>query len=661
MIIHKITYRNFRNYGNKGELFFSQNGKITIIYGTNGDGKTTLHQLFKWILYGEVSFNNTTSSTKLYNLQIGSKLHPESNMYVMGEIEFSHEGVEYLAHREWAYYKNTTGGIQRKSGNDSFFVQLLNENNDWRNIDQPEKLIETILPSGLSPYFFFDGETMIADLKKKGSESAKSLNMALTNLFDLYIYQRAIDDIGRKTKSSSVLGVLDKECSNLESKSSQVNVLRFRREINAYDRRLEASYDQLRELKSDYEATLSRINTISELIGTSQSKKKLENDRKAWGETISEYQKDISRIRLQYGKAIENKYAFLLIDAVVKDAEQRMYLKVQSEKQNLIPGLKKELLKSLLKDHDECICGNPLNHAARERLEEWLSYFPPASYKATYDKFRHSVEKHSGTFDEDTLQSSYLRQIFEKYANIRKSEKKIEEIDEELQACGDIDDLIIERKNKEAERKDIEKRIGEVKGDIKSDEKQRKLREEKIEKAEEGNGKLTFVYKKLDVVNKALNLIKAERINQTEEYRKRLETEIQKLVNSMLTSKRRVELSTDFALKVVDSYQDESKSEGQFAVVSFAYISAILKVLQTHEKFKGREYPLVLDGPFSKLDPQQKKNVLETLPKYANQVIILSKDPLQDSVNQEDIGNVYTIVSNDEKNFAEIKEGYLWK
>ena len=67
MNLQKITYRNFRNYGKKGEVVFSKNGKITLIYGTNGDGKTTFHQLFKWILYGEVTFNNTTSSNKLYS------------------------------------------------------------------------------------------------------------------------------------------------------------------------------------------------------------------------------------------------------------------------------------------------------------------------------------------------------------------------------------------------------------------------------------------------------------------------------------------------------------------------------------------------------------------------------------------------------------------
>ena len=80
-----------------------------------------------------------------------------------------------------------------------------------------------------------------------------------------------------------------------------------------------------------------------------------------------------------------------------------MFLKVQKKKKNLIPGLRKELLKSLLKNHDECICGNPINHISRAHLEEWLSYFPPASYKATYDKFKNTVDKPRGSSEAQPL------------------------------------------------------------------------------------------------------------------------------------------------------------------------------------------------------------------------------------------------------------------
>ena len=132
-------------------------------------------------------------------------------------------------------------------------------------------------------------------------------------------------------------------------------------------------------------------------------------------------------------------------------------------------------------------------------------------------------------------------------------------------------------------------------------------------------------------------------------------------VKSMLTSHRSVTVSEEFAVKVTDSFNDESKSEGQFAVVSFAYIGGILNMLKEEECLQEKEYPLVLDGPFSKLDQEQRQNVIDMLPNFAPQVIIFSKDDLHSDFDENYIGHVYTLQSNDEKNIATVKEGKLWK
>ena len=76
MRIKSIKYSNFRNYEKEGVIQFDTTGKLTIIYGKNGVGKTTLHQLFQWILYERVTFNKTTSTNILYNLDAGEKLTP---------------------------------------------------------------------------------------------------------------------------------------------------------------------------------------------------------------------------------------------------------------------------------------------------------------------------------------------------------------------------------------------------------------------------------------------------------------------------------------------------------------------------------------------------------------------------------------------------------
>lgn len=95
--IKAIRYSNFRNFADQGEVRFNTDGKVTVVYGTNGDGKTTLHQLFQWVLYKKVNFNKTTSEAKLYNLGRGERLQPECFFLVWGEIEFEHDGDDYIA------------------------------------------------------------------------------------------------------------------------------------------------------------------------------------------------------------------------------------------------------------------------------------------------------------------------------------------------------------------------------------------------------------------------------------------------------------------------------------------------------------------------------------------------------------------------------------
>ena len=663
MKIKAIRYQNFRQFGEKGEVVFDTDGKVTIVYGTNGDGKTTLHQLFQWVLYKKVTFNKTTSDAKLYNLGKGAQLKPEYSFLVWGEIEFEHEGVQYLARREYTYYKNKAGTILHKTENDEFFVQKKSAHNDWRLVESPEALIEEVLPSGLSPYFFFDGETMIADLKIRGTDSAKTLRKALYSIFDLEAYEKALEDVGRVGRSQSVIGQLEaKKIKAAESGATENLHKQYLRDIKILSRKKE----ECENLSLDYNLQLKeieeRLTQISEAIGTNKSKAQLERARKSLLDSKKREFDQIKKEMLGFGKEIEDNYAYLLISEVVKSADSRLYMQVQDEEKKIIPGLTKELLINLLRDSETkgCLCGRSIGEKEKKQLEEWKSFFPPTSYKATYDKFKGKAIRYSGRYNADQL-FIYLRNILQCKKNIAAIEKDIDDIDEQLKNCGNIDDLIDERKEKEAQKSTIERSIKDNIALISEFEHQLKIRERRASGFEKANSEVEKYQRRIDFMEKVVEKLKEEMAAEVKDYSSMLENEIQYLIETMLTSKRKVYLSEDFQLQVMDSYKDESKSEGQFAVVSFAYIGGIFKVLKSHEKLKSKEYPLVLDGPFSKLDPRQKGNVVKTIPEYAPQVIIFSKDPLQEHIDPEKIGKVWTIVSNDEKNNAQIKEGYLWK
>ena len=204
MKIRKIEYENFRNFKDHGEIKCSTDGKVTIIYGKNGEGKTTLHQLFQWILYGEVHFNKTTSNI-LYNLKAEEEQIYGDTFQVLGRIDFEHEGEEYSLTRKNIYQK---GMMDSEKLAEEVYLNKMFADNDWRRLDDPDAIIEKFLPSGLSDYFFFDGENMIADLRVKGKDSANKLKEALYSMFDLDVIEAAMNHIGRTDLKTTALGKL---------------------------------------------------------------------------------------------------------------------------------------------------------------------------------------------------------------------------------------------------------------------------------------------------------------------------------------------------------------------------------------------------------------------------------------------------------------------
>lgn len=220
MKISKIEFENFRNFKNHGEIKCSTDGKVTIIYGRNGDGKTTLHQLFKWIFYDKVSFNKTATS-KLYNLKFEREQEYGALFDVMGRVDFEHEGNKYSITRKYTYQKGLSESIIKHR---EVSLNKMDNDNNWKRVDNPEKVIERLLPEALSEYFFFDGESMIADLRVKEKESASKLKKALFSMFDLDAIESAINHIGDIDKRTTVLGKLYLQKAPMTSSSEAITV-----------------------------------------------------------------------------------------------------------------------------------------------------------------------------------------------------------------------------------------------------------------------------------------------------------------------------------------------------------------------------------------------------------------------------------------------------
>ena len=652
MRITNIEFENFRNFKDRGQIKCSTDGKVTIIYGKNGDGKTTLHQLFQWVFYGQVHFNKTTTD-RLYNLQYESECSFGDTFQVMGCIDFEHSGVSYSLKRTYTYKKGLNDS--EKIAED-VVLNYMNSDHDWRRIDKPKETIEKLLPSGLSDYFFFDGESMIADLRVKGKDSAGKLRKALYSMFDLDVLESALNHIGKTDLKTTVLGKLYLSKGTISSGSK---IAAVKTNIENAQNKIESHKKSLEESKKKKIECQSVIQTVSEQIGGYKSKADYERQRKQLKTQRDALLKSATDTQSRFGDDVLEMFPKLLISKAVLDAKKKIQLKIEQDK--LPEGVSKKLINHLLSEKTtECVCGRLLGEDEKAHIRHYLDMLPPKSFASLYQDFTKTANSWGKGYDKTKIES-YILDVLNYNELATECDKQIRELDAAEKKSPDIEDLIVARQEAENAIVELDSTIIGLETELKKCEiylnKQMKDFDELTRGNEEGQKVLT----KIRIMEKVAEHFAKRLEDESIAYSQRLQGDIQTLIDGMLTSKRHVTVSPEFSVRVTDSFDDESKSEGQFAVVSFAYIGGILKMLQSEEHLSSKEYPLVLDGPFSKLDPDQRQNVVDMIPKFAPQVILFSKDDLHEVISSENIGRVWTIVSNEEKNIAHIEEGHLWK
>lgn len=652
MKISKIEFENFRNFKEHGEIRCSTDGKVTIIYGKNGDGKTTLHQLFQWVFYGQVHFNKTTSD-RLYNLGFESEQSFGSTFDVMGRIDFEHEDHLYSLTRTYTYKKGLDDS--EKIAEDLSLNQMDDDNN-WKRLDNPKDTIEKLLPSGLSDYFFFDGESMIADLRVKGKDAAGKLKKALYSMFDLDVIESALNHIGRTDLKTTVLGKLYISKAGV---STGGTIAAVKTNIENAQTKIDSFKDKIESSKKEKEAKQQLINKVSEQIGNTKSRTEYERQRKLLKNQRDTFLKNALLDEAAFGDAVMDMFPHLIISKAVEDAHKKIKLKINNNK--LPTGISKALISYLLKEStSECICGNPLCEKELEHIKAYLEMLPPKSPTMLYNDFVKTAKSWGKGYDKEKIEE-FIKLVLDNNENAAQCDIQIKELDEAEKKSPDIEDLIIARQQAENDVRRLDEDLSLMETEKRKFEIYLKKQMETLDELTSKIEAVKIISHKIEIMEEVRSYFANKLDEESISYSARLEENIQNLIDLMLTSKRNVSVSKEFSVVVADSYNNESKSEGQFAVVSFAYIGGILKMLKSEEHLSSKEYPLVLDGPFSKLDADQRQNVVNTIPSFAPQVILFSKDDLENVFDKNAVGRIWTIESNEEKNVATVQEGHLWK
>ena len=414
MIITKLKLKNFGVYAGENTFQFSGSKPVVLIGGMNGRGKTTFLEAVLLAFYGSNSFAYNESKYRSYGQYLKAYVNKaDGSLESYVELEFKLENSNsetYLVRREWVGNSARTREkiIVEKDGE---FSNFLTEN--WA------MFMENILPSGLSNFFFFDGEK-IAELAVEATNS--QMKQSIKALLGITVLDVLENDISR------IVHNVSRESSN-RVEAKELECLRNKKMLA--DSILQEADDRIVELSE-------QLDTVT---------KKLEKTKVSYaakgGDIVAQRQKmfnDRNKLKLQIEQDKETLVtmaAGVLPLVQVKSLLEKIRIQAKREHETQVTQLAVSKINSIFSAYTE------LHREGTESIKNFIHYIEKTAEEENTEII-YDLPDHSLYLLNDMLSSGFAQEIKDMQQlsdNVVAHQKKVDELDSYLSV--DIDEEVL--------------------------------------------------------------------------------------------------------------------------------------------------------------------------------------------------------------------------
>lgn len=645
MVIRQLTLHNFGIYASTNTFVFQGKKPIVLIGGMNGRGKTTFLEAVLLALYGANSFAYNESNYKSFGQYLKSFVNiTDGTLKTYIELEFAMDANEkeiYSIHREWSGDKKRT--------TEKIYVYKNYEYNQFLT-DNWSMFIENILPSGLSNFFFFDGEKIAELAVEKTSNQMKESIKALLGISVLDLLQSDLRRVIHRTSKS--------EIENSES----TDIEKLRKEKEEATLALELVDSELKEL-------------AERKLSIQQQLEVKKQEYVAKGGDIVTQRQELYKKRTTITSHIESNYEQLISDAaselplvLVKELLRNIRENAEIEQDNRMLDIALKKMNRFSLDYKKY---NKLDSEAVVRFMEFVKdKSTEKPYSVSYNLSDSALFKLQVLVDEQLLDIKFKTK--EHQDNEKRLQQSLEELDNYLSV--DIDEKAITRIYKRI--KEIEQELIDLEVKIERKNEERRNRNgDLISVTSEFNKKVESYLKKVEMNDDSDRIVKYSHMANVilDEYKMRLQkNKISVVADTMTTCYKKLANKKNLInqiymdpvtldLKYLNYYGAEidkaslSAGEKQLMVISLLWALAICS---------KKKLPVIIDTPLSRLDSAHRTSVIQTyFPHASEQTIILSTDSEIDrnyyEIMKDDIGDEFTLIYDDMTRSTQIRKGYF--
>src|SRR3712207_6586358 len=222
---------------------------VSLFFGANGAGKTTLLNAFTWALYGTMS-EDVEQQHRMVTDSVWRAVPLGDYVEACGEVWFNHEGRNHRLLRSATIRKESD-----QQGPVSPNVQpwVTDRDGSSEMSHAPQEKINSILPRGVSRFFFFNGER-IENLVKKGAYAEVQKDIKV--LLDLEQVERALVHLPK----------VDRRLTAELKKHGGDKATEIQEAIDALRERETTDRDQLKLLEGDLAALTEERDAVLDVL-----------------------------------------------------------------------------------------------------------------------------------------------------------------------------------------------------------------------------------------------------------------------------------------------------------------------------------------------------------------------------------------------------------
>ena len=487
--INSIDIDNFGPYKDHVKVNFSTKNGVTLVWGNNGKGKTSLIRAIKYVLYNDIpEYANESSKSIFINTNIEAR--EDHNYGFSVKLDFSDEGDNYELTRSC---KPQGDDVVPEYNNCYENTTFLRKNGKFQTPAETEHILSSLMPKGVSRFFVFDGELLkeYEELLIDGNEADK-IKQSIENILGLPIISNSARDIAN----------IENDYNNKVAKEAKKHekTKKIGEEIDRYNSDLQQQNKDLKEVnleieklekeKSELDAESKKNSKYHEWIQQIKSKEEIV---KTHNDDIKEKIEQIKLITNDIWKSICNPK---IIDALNSAKEE--IKKLEDEKNNNV--VTSEILSYMKEAYHtgECsICGS--------------SKFSLETKEKLSTKIKEYENKIKVITPEDEKRLDYLKSIVVPKLTNKQFESKKDTL-ELLES--QIDELKIKKTNLLDAIKDIRKNVNNYEEAVKSD-------DEIVNKLVNNKESMKIQKEARDKINKTISELQ-EKINECKAQIKKL-------------------------------------------------------------------------------------------------------------------------------------------